>query len=105
MAIQLTSNIINDLVNKGYVPNTTPKSTSLHKRYNYALDVSIVYSSYKPDQINLSCFFDIKRLIDNFSLTTFPLSEIQKQLTEIFGHCFAQIYNYGEFQIVFYIYI
>lgn len=106
MAIELNSEIINDLVNKGYVNDTNPERTHLHKRYNYALDVSIVHSScYKPNQINLSCFFDIKWLIDNFSLITFPLSEIKNQLTEIFGPCFAQIYNNPqEFQIVFYIY-
>lgn len=103
MAIELTSDIINDLVNKGYVHDTSTQRTYLHKRYSAALDVSIVHSSYKPDQINLNCVFDINGLINNFSLTTFPLSEIQKQLTEIFGSCGFYRTIHDNFRIIFYI--
>ena len=102
MAIELTSNIIKDLVNKGYVSDISTTRIYLHKRYSDTLDVSISHSSYKPDQINLSCVFGINALIDNFSLNIFPL-EIQKQLTKIFGSCFAGIYN-TQVQIVFHIY-
>lgn len=102
MPIIITANIIHDLFNKGYSSDVYPNYA--HKIYKDVLDVTIM-QSYRPDQIELNCLFDINinGLIDNFSLTTFPLSEIQKQLTEIFGSCGFYRTIHDNFRIIFYI--
>ena len=98
----LNSNNRKYLVNKGYAYDI--KYDIFYKIYKDVLDVTIM-ESYTFDQIQLDCFFNINinGLIDNFSFSTFPRLEVEKQLTEIFGSCGFYITTEHHFQIIFYI--
>lgn len=101
MSIELTSNIINDLVNKGYNKGYFIGTNYLEKLYSNVFGVTFQHSVRKPDQIELYCVFNTT-LLDNFNRDTFPELEIEKQLIEIFGSCNFVAYNLT-FQIIFYI--